>query len=197
MMEMQTVLAKRTLGSSDLDVSAIGLGCMSFSGVYGASDDRTAIAVMHEALDRGITLLDSADMYGWGHNEELVGRAIAGRRAGIVLASKFGQVRREGGLNGVDGRPAYVAQACDASLKRLGAEVIDLYYQHRVDPTVPIEETVGAMAELVRRGKVRALGLCEARPETIPPAPRIPPIAAPQSQDSLPYPADAEETPPT
>src|SRR5229473_1443887 len=194
MMETQNILAKRTLGSSDLQVSAIGLGCMSFSGVYGASDDRNAIAVIHQALDRGITLLDSSDMYGWGHNEELVGRAIAGRRANIVLASKFGQTQRPGGLNGVDGSPAYVAKACDASLKRLGVDIIDLYYQHRVDPTVPIEETVGAMADLVKQGKVRALGLSEARPETVRRAHRVHPIAAVQSEYSLLYRAEAEET---
>ena len=191
---MQNKTAKRVLGSSGLDVSAIGLGCMSFSGIYGASDDTAAIGVIHRALDSGITLLDTADMYGWGHNEELVGRAIAGRRAGIVLASKFGQTQRPGGPNGVDGSPAYVAKACDASLKRLGVEIIDLYYQHRVDPNVPIEETVGAMAELVRQGKVRALGLSEARPETIRRAHRVHPIAAVQSEYSLLYRADAEAT---
>jgi len=193
-MATQTMLAKRVLGSSGIEASAIGLGCMSFSGVYGASDDAAAIAVIHEALDSGITLLDTADMYGWGHNEELVGRAIAGRRANIVLASKFGQTQRPGGLNGVDGSPAYVAKACDASLKRLGVEAIDLYYQHRVDPDVAIEETVGAMAELVRQGKVRALGLSEARPETIRRAHRVHPIAAVQSEYSLLYRADAEQT---
>jgi aryl-alcohol dehydrogenase-like predicted oxidoreductase len=193
-MAMQTISAKRVLGSSGLEVSAIGLGCMSFSGIYGASDDTAAIGVIHRALDSGITLLDTADMYGWGHNEELVGRAIAGRRAGIVLASKFGQTQRPGGRNGVDGSPAYVAKACDASLKRLGVEIIDLYYQHRVDPNVPIEETVGAMAELVRQGKVRALGLSEARPETIRRAHRVHPIAAVQSEYSLLYRADAEAT---
>jgi aryl-alcohol dehydrogenase-like predicted oxidoreductase len=193
-MAMQTISAKRALGASGIEVSAIGLGCMSFSGVYGASDDAAAIDVIHRALDAGIILLDTADMYGWGHNETLVGRAIAGRRAGIVLASKFGQTQNPGGLNGVDGSPAYVAKACDASLKRLGVEVIDLYYQHRVDPNVPIEETVGAMAELVRRGKVRALGLSEARPETIRRAHKIHPIAAVQSEYSLLYRTEAEET---
>jgi aryl-alcohol dehydrogenase-like predicted oxidoreductase len=193
-MTMQTISAKRMLGSSGLAVSAIGLGCMSFSGVYGASDDGAAAAVIHRALDSGITMLDTADMYGWGHNEELVGRAIAGRRKEIVLASKFGQTQRPGGLNGVDGSPAYVAKACDASLKRLGVETIDLYYQHRVDPTVPIEETVGAMAELVKQGKVRALGLSEARPETIRRAHRVHPIVAVQSEYSLLYRAEAEAT---
>jgi aryl-alcohol dehydrogenase-like predicted oxidoreductase len=167
---------------------------MSFSGVYGASDDGNAIAVINQALDGGVTLIDTADTYGWGHNEELVGKAIAGRRNGIVLASKFGQVKREGGLYGVDGSPAYVATACDASLKRLGVEVIDLYYQHRVDPSVAIEETVGAMAELVKKGKVRALGLSEASPDTIRRAHRVHPIAAVQSEYSLLYRSDAEAT---
>jgi aryl-alcohol dehydrogenase-like predicted oxidoreductase len=191
---MQPITAKRSLGSSGLQVSALGLGCMSFSGVYGASDDGAAIALIRQAIDHGVTLLDTADMYGWGHNETLVGKAIAGRRGDIVLASKFGQVQRPGGLNGVDGRPAYVTKACDESLKRLGVEVIDLYYQHRVDPTVPIEETVGAMAGLVERGKVRALGLSEARPETIRRAHRVHPIAAVQIEYSLLYRHDAEET---
>lgn len=194
MMAMQKMPAKRALGRSGIEVSAIGLGCMSFSGVYGASDDRNAIAVIRQALDDGVTFIDTADMYGWGHNEELVGKAIAGRRADIVLASKFGQVKREGGLNGVDGSPAHVAKACDASLKRLGVDVIDLYYQHRVDPAVAIEETVGAMAELVKKGKVRALGLSEARPETIRRAHRVHPIAAVQSEYSLLYRSDAEAT---
>jgi aryl-alcohol dehydrogenase-like predicted oxidoreductase len=191
---MRKIPAKRALGRSGLEVAAIGLGCMSFSGVYGASDDREAIAVIHQALDGGVTLIDTADMYGWGHNEELVGKAIAGRRAGIVLASKFGQVRREGGLNGVDGSPAHVAKACDASLRRLGVDTIDLYYQHRVDPAVAIEETVGAMAELVGKGKVRALGLSEASPTTIRRAHSVHPIAAVQSEYSLLYRSDAEET---
>jgi aryl-alcohol dehydrogenase-like predicted oxidoreductase len=194
MIAMRKIPAKRALGRSGLEVAAIGLGCMSFSGVYGASDDREAIAVIHQALDGGVTLIDTADMYGWGHNEELVGKAIAGRRAGIVLASKFGQVRREGGLNGVDGSPAHVAKACDASLKRLGVDTIDLYYQHRVDPAVAIEETVGAMAELVGKGKVRALGLSEASPTTIRRAHSVHPIAAVQSEYSLLYRSDAEET---
>jgi aryl-alcohol dehydrogenase-like predicted oxidoreductase len=194
MIAMRKIPAKRALGRSGLEVAAIGLGCMSFSGVYGASDDREAIAVIHQALDGGVTLIDTADMYGWGHNEELVGKAIAGRRAGIVLASKFGQVRREGGLNGVDGSPAHVAKACDASLRRLGVDTIDLYYQHRVDPAVAIEETVGAMAELVGKGKVRALGLSEASPTTIRRAHSVHPIAAVQSEYSLLYRSDAEAT---
>jgi aryl-alcohol dehydrogenase-like predicted oxidoreductase len=182
------------LGKSGIKVSGLGLGCMSFSGAYGPSDDEAALGVIRGAIDRGVTFFDTSDMYGWGHNEELVGRALGTRRSEIVLATKFGQIRREGGTNGVDGRPAYVKQACEASLKRLGTEVIDLYYQHRVDPNVPIEETVGALAELVRDGKVRALGLSEARPETIRRAHKVHPIAAVQSEFSLLYRAEAEET---
>jgi aryl-alcohol dehydrogenase-like predicted oxidoreductase len=187
-------LPRRKLGASGLSVSALGLGCMSFSGAYGPSDDEAAIGVIHAALDRGITFFDSSDMYGWGHNETLLGRALGKRRSEIVLATKFGQTRREGGANGVDGRPAYVKEACAASLKRLGTDVIDLYYQHRVDPDVPIEETVGAMADLVREGKVRALGLSEARPETIGRAHKVHPIAAVQLEFSLLYRVEAEET---
>ena len=187
-------MEKRILGSSGIAVAPLGLGCMSFSGVYGTSEDATAETIVQEAIDRGVTLLDSSDMYGWGHNEALLGRAIAGRRDKIVLATKFGQVQREGGLNGVDGSPAYVANACEASLKRLGVEVIDLYYQHRVDPSVPIEETVGAMARLVEQGKVRALGLSEARPETVRRAHKVHKIAAVQLEYSLLYRAEAEET---
>jgi aryl-alcohol dehydrogenase-like predicted oxidoreductase len=183
----------RTLGRGGPSVSAIGLGCMSLSGVYGQSDDRAGIEVIQHALDRGIDFLDSADMYGWGHNEELVGRALKGRRQGVVLATKFGQVQTPGG-QGVDGRPEYVAKACEASLKRLGVEVIDLYYQHRVDPNVPIEDTVGAMARLVQEGKVRHLGLSEARPETIRRAHKVHPIAAVQTEFSLLYRTEAEET---
>src|SRR5215472_14135995 len=139
---------------------------MSLSGVYGASDDAAGIALIHDAIDRGITMLDTSDMYGWGHNETLVGKAIAGRRSQVFVATKFGNLGGRGGKI-ADGRPEYVISSCDASLKRLGVEVIDLYYQHRVDPTVPVEETVGAMARLVDGGKVRFLGLSEARPETI------------------------------
>lgn len=185
-----TAVTPRTLGASQLSVFPIGLGCMSLSGVYGKSDDAEAIRVIHHALDRGVNFLDSSDMYGWGHNETLLGKALAGgRRDRIVLATKFGQTP-----SGVNGRPEHVKAACDASLKRLGAEVIDLYYQHRVDPTVPIEETVGAMAELVKAGKVCALGLSEARPETIRRAHKVHPIAAVQSEYSLLYRIDAEET---
>jgi aryl-alcohol dehydrogenase-like predicted oxidoreductase len=183
----------RSLGSSGIQTSAIGLGCMSLSGTYGASDDDAGIAVIREALDRGITLLDTSDAYGNGHNEELVGKAIKGRRADVVLATKFGNLGGRGGKT-ADGRPEYVPAACEASLKRLGVDVIDLYYQHRVDPTVPIEDTVGAMARLVEQGKVRALGLSEARPETIRRAHAVHPIAAVQNEFSLLYRTEAEET---
>ncbi|TAJ95345.1 MAG: aldo/keto reductase [Reyranella sp.] len=185
----------RSLGRSGIDVFPIGLGCMSLSGAYGKSDDAAAIRLIHHAIERGVTLLDSSDMYGWGHNETLLGQALAGgRRDKVVLATKFGQIQRPGGLNGVDGSPSHVKAACDASLKRLGVEVIDLYYQHRVDPSVPIEDTVGAMAELVKAGKVRALGLSEAGPATIRRAHKVHPIAAVQSEYSLLYRRDAEET---
>src|SRR5260370_22852702 len=159
--------APRKLGASSLSVFPIGLGCMSLSGVYGKSDDGEGIRVVHHAIDRGVTFLDSSDMYGWGHNEILLGKALAGgRRAKVVLATKFGQVQRPGGANGVDGRPEYVKAACEASLKRLGIDEIDIYFQHRVDPSVPIEETVGAMGELVKAGKAKALGLRAANPAT-------------------------------
>lgn len=181
----------RALGKSGLNVSVIGLGCMSMSGVYGDSDDAQSTAVIRQALDRGFNFIDTADIYGNGHNEELVGRAIKDRRAEVVLATKFGNVLHKGT---VDGRPEYVAQACEASLKRLGIDTIDLYYQHRVDPTVPIEDTVGAMAKLVQAGKVRALGLSEAHPETIKRAHKVHPIAAVQTEYSLLYRSEAEET---
>ena len=184
----------RTLGTNGLDVSALGLGCMAMTNLYGEVDDGEAIATVREALDAGANFLDTADMYGFGANEELLGRAIKGRRNGIVIASKFGQTRRPGGANGVDGSPAYIAQACEASLKRLGVETIDLYYQHRVDPAVPVEETVGAMARLVEEGKVRLLGLCEARPERIRRAHVVHPIAAVQMEYSLLYREEATET---
>jgi aryl-alcohol dehydrogenase-like predicted oxidoreductase len=188
-----TKLEQRRLGTDGLLVSALGLGCMSLSGVYGDSDDAEAARLIHHALDTGVTMLDSADMYGWGHNEEVVGRAIAGRRDEVVLATKFGQVKTATG-QAVDGRPEYVRQACEASLERLGVETIDLYYQHRVDPNVPIEDTVGAMADLVRAGKVRWLGLSEARPQTIRRAHKVHPIAAVQLEFSLLYRVEAEET---
>ena len=188
------ITERRKLGGSGPEVSAIGLGCMSLSGVYGTSDEASGIALIHRAIDLGIDHFDSSDMYGWGQNEELLGRAFKGRRDGIVIASKFGQTRRPGGTNGVDGSPAYIAQACEASLKRLGVEVIDLYYQHRVDPVVPVEETVGAMARLVEEGKVRFLGLCEARPERIRRAHATHPLAAVQMEFSLLYREEATET---
>jgi len=187
-------LPHRKLGAQGLSVSTVGLGCMSLSGVYGAADDTASEKLIRHAVDCGVDHLDSSDMYGWGHNESVLGRAIKGLRDRIVLATKFGQVRREGGANGVDGRPEYVMQACEASLKRLGVDVIDLYYQHRVDPNVPIEETVGAMGRLVEQGKVRFLGLSEARPETIRRAHKAHPISAVQTEYSLLYRAEAEET---
>jgi len=185
----------RRLGQSALEVSAIGLGCMSMSGIYGAGDDAASLAVIQHALDRGVTFLDSSDMYGWGHNEGLLGRAIRGRRDQAIVATKFGQVRNAaGGGNLVNGRPEYVLQACDASLKRLGVDVIDLYYQHRVDPGLPIEETVGAMQRLVEQGKVRFLGLSEAAPATIQRAHRVHPLSAVQSEYSLLSRSEAEAT---
>ena len=178
----------RTLGRNGPVVSALGLGCMGMSAFYGGrGDDAAAIAVIHRALERGVTLLDTADMYGPHTNEMLVGRAIAGRRGQVVLATKFG-VRLDPSdpqARGVDGRPEYVQAACEASLKRLGVEHIDLYYQHRVDPQVPIEDTVGAMARLVEQGKVRWLGLSEAAPETIRRAHAVHPLTALQTEYSL------------
>ena len=176
----------RTLGSG-LTVSALGLGCMGMSDFYGPSDEAQGIAVIHRALDLGLTLLDTADMYGPFTNEELVGRAIAGRRDQVVLATKFG-IRRDPDdpkRRSIDGSPAYVRGACEASLRRLGVDHIDLYYQHRVDQSTPIEETVGAMAELVAAGKVRHLGLSEAAPETLRRAAAVHPIAALQTEWSL------------
>ena len=186
-------LPSRMLGSSGIAVSAIGLGCMSLSGVYGASSDDDGIALIRDALDRGITFLDTSDAYGAGHNETIVGKAIKGRRGEIVLATKFGNVGGRGGKF-ADGRPEFVMTSCEASLKRLNVEVIDLYYQHRIDPDVPIEDTVGAMARLVQQGKVRALGLSEASPKTIRRAQAVHPIAAVQNEFSLLYRNEAEET---
>src|SRR5437868_1679869 len=188
------VRERRRLGKAGPEVSAIGLGCMSLSGVYGTSDDAAGTRLIHRAIELGVDHFDSSDMYGWGQNEELLGRALKGRRDGIVIATKFGQTRRPGGANGVDGSPVYVAQACDASLKRLGVDAIDLYYQRRVDPAVPVEETVGAMSRLVEQGKVRFLGLCEARPERIRRAHAVHPLAAVQSEYSLLYRQEATET---
>ena len=174
----------RKLGS--LEVSAQGLGCMGMSEFYGTADEDEAIATIHRALELGISFLDTADMYGPFTNEKLVGRAIADRRDDVVLATKFGNERGEdGSFLGVNGKPEYVHKACDASLKRLGVDHIDLYYQHRVDKTVPIEETVGAMKELVEQGKVRHLGLSEASPETIRRAHAVHPITALQTEYSL------------
>src|SRR5271167_3930953 len=193
-MSGMAVTQRRRLGKAGPEVSAIGLGCMSLSGVYGTSDDEAGVRLIHRAIELGIDHFDSSDMYGWGQNEELLNRALKGRRNGLVIVTKFGQTRRPGGANGVDGSPAYIAQACEASLKRLGVEVIDLYYQHRVDPAVPVEETVGAMARLVEEGKARYLGLCEARPERIRRAHATHPIAAVQSEFSLLYRQEATET---
>jgi aryl-alcohol dehydrogenase-like predicted oxidoreductase len=187
-------MEQRELGRSGIKVSALGLGLMSMSGVYGNANDEESIGVIHYALDKGINFLDSADMYGWGHNETLLGKALKGRRDKVVVATKFGQVKLADGKQAVDGRPEYVLQACEASLKRLGIEVIDLYYQHRVDTNTPIEETVGAMKRLVEQGKVRALGLSEARPETIRRAHKVHPIAAVQNEYSLLYRKEGEET---
>jgi aryl-alcohol dehydrogenase-like predicted oxidoreductase len=179
-------MERRRLGRNGPTVSAIGLGCMGMSEFYGPGDDVESIATIHRALDLGVDFLDTADMYGPYTNEELVGRAIRGRRDGVVLATKFGIVRGEDRtVRTISGKPEYVRAACDASLARLGVDTIDLYYQHRVDPGTPIEETVGAMAELVRAGKVRWLGLSEAGPETLRRASAVHPIAAVQSEYSL------------
>src|SRR5512137_1029720 len=178
-------MQRRRLGRSGLEVSAIGLGCMGMSAMYDASDEAESIATIHRAIELGMDFLDTSDMYGNGHNEELVGRAIADRRNRVILATKFGNIRHPDGTSDVNGRPEYVAAACEASLKRLGADHVDLYYQHRVDPTVPIEETVGAMALLVKQGKARYLGLSEAAPATIRRAHTVHPIAALQTEYSL------------
>jgi aryl-alcohol dehydrogenase-like predicted oxidoreductase len=179
-------MRKRHLGSQGLEVSEIGLGCMGMSEFYGARDDAQSIDTIHRALDRGVTFLDTADVYGPFTNEHLVGRAIRDRRDHVIVATKFGNERRpDGSWIGINGRPEYVRAACDASLKRLGIDTIDLYYQHRVDANTPIEETVGAMADLVRDGKVRYLGLSEAAAKTIRRAHKVFPISALQTEYSL------------
>jgi len=179
-------MKKRKLGGEGPEVSALGLGCMGMSDFYSGRDDLASIKTIHAALDFGVTLLDTADMYGVGKNEELVGTAIKGQRNQVILATKFGNVRGENGsFLGINGRPEYVRQACEASLRRLGVDHIDLYYQHRVDPNTPIEETIGAMAQLVQEGKVRFLGMSEAASQTIRRAHAVHPITALQTEYSL------------
>jgi len=183
---MNTKIPRRRLGKSGLTVSAMGLGCMGMSEFYGTRDDAQSIRVIHRSIDLGIDFLDTADMYGIGANEQLVGQAIRDRRSKVTLATKFGNVRgADGSFKGVNGTPEYVRSACEASLKRLGVDVIDLYYQHRVDPQTPIEETIGAMADLVRQGKVRYLGMSEAAAQTLRRAVKVHPIAALQTEYSL------------
>ncbi|MFN3143971.1 MAG: aldo/keto reductase [Paracoccaceae bacterium] len=176
-------MKRRSLGA--LSVSAIGLGCMGMTPIYGAVDEDEAVATLHRALDLGVDFIDTSDAYAFGKNEELIGRALAGRRESAIIASKFGNLRNPDGSTAVNGRPEYVRQACEASLQRLGTEVIDLYYVHRIDPTVPIEDTVGAMADLKAEGKIRHLGLSEAAPETVRRAHATHPIAALQTEYSL------------
>jgi aryl-alcohol dehydrogenase-like predicted oxidoreductase len=178
-------MQQRNLTANGPTVSAIGLGCMGMTPLYGTPDPEEAVRTVHEAIDSGVTLVDTADMYAGGRNEELVGRAIAGRRDKIVLATKFGNVRNPDGTASINGKPEYVAQACEASLKRFGVETIDLFYVHRIDPTVPIEETVGAMAKLVEAGKVRWIGLSEAGAATIARAHATHPVSALQTEYSL------------
>ena len=183
---IMAMTTQRTLGKDGPAIHPVGLGCMGMSEFYGAADDAKSVAVIHHALEHGVNFLDTADMYGSGKNEELVGRAIADRRTDVVLATKFAIMRGEdASFAGISGRPEYVKDACDACLKRLGTDYIDLYYQHRVDPQVPIEDTVGAMAELVKAGKVRHLGLSEASSKTVRRAHAVHPISALQTELSL------------
>lgn len=190
---MQTI----KLGHSSFDISRVGLGCMTMIGLYGAADDAESIATIHEAIDRGMNFIDTSDAYGNGGNEELVGKAIAGRRDKVVLGTKFGNVRKADGKPGGDGRPEYVVEACEKSLQRLGVDVIDLYYQHRVDADVPIEETVGAMARLIEQGKVKVLGMSEAAAGTLRRAHAVHPISALQTEYSLSYRFAEDELLPT
>ncbi|MBM3559682.1 MAG: aldo/keto reductase [Alphaproteobacteria bacterium] len=184
---------RRRLGGSGLTVAPIGLGCVSIAGAYGPSDDASGIRLLHAAMDAGVDHFDTADLYGLGHNEEIIGQAVRGRAGKVVVATKFGQIQRNPPPNAIDGSPAYVVAACEASLRRLGVETIDLYYQHRLDPKVPIEETVGAMKRLVEQGKVRALGLSEVNAATIRRAHAVHPVAVVQNEYSLLYREDAEE----
>lgn len=186
-------MSNRKIGSLGLEVSALGLGCMSMSGSYGKGDEKESIATIHRALELGLTFFDTADIYGNGHNEELVGKAIGNRRQEVIIATKFGNVfQADGGYGEVNGRPEYVKWAVEESLRRLGTDYIDLYYQHRVDPDTPIEETVGALADLVQEGKVRYIGLSEASAQTIRRAHAVHPITALQSEYSL-WTRDVEE----
>lgn len=175
----------RKLGNSDIETSEIGLGCMTMTGIYGPADENESIATIHAAIDNGVSFIDTADAYGGGSNETLVGKAIADRRDKVVLATKFGNIYAKDSERGADGRPEYVREACEASLKRLNLDVIDLYFQHRVDKQVPIEDTVGAMSDLVKEGKVRSLGLSECSSETLRRAHAVHPISALQSELSL------------
>ncbi len=188
----QKPIAFRTIGRSGLSVFPLGLGCASASGSYGPADDEQGVRLIHKALELGVNFLDTSDKYGWGHNESLIARALEGRRDKVVIASKFGNTNGRG-PRVADGRPEHVMAACEASLKRLNTDVIDLYYQHRIDPLVPIEETVGAMARLKEQGKIRALGLCEVNPMTLRKAYAVHPIDAVQSEYSILYRDQAEE----
>ena len=191
-------MEKRKLGRSPIEVSAVGLGLMSMSGIYGNANDEDSIGVIHYAIDRGINHLDSSDMYGWGHNETLLGRALKGGwREKALVVTKFGQVKGADGKQGVDGRPEYVMQACEASLKRLGVEAIDLYYQHRVDPNVPIEDVAGTVRDLIAEGKVKHFGLSEAGVRTIRRAHAVQPVTALQSEYSLWWRSPETDTLPT